>query len=355
MLPALTILYSSLFLLVGTSQAQSPQATTPLYFHHPVLIEGQSGQVGSAYKFTGVISASNGQPLTDCVVRVEALSEGVELQSIDQEESNQLAAFEPVVEHQQTIGAASVSFSFEFVPHDPATNTEGKYIFPALAASLSGLKGLEDAQAFAECAIGKNGRVWVNRESKNIMLARSGDAFRAQYKWSNEDETLSVNAAPVVFANQEVSGFRIKMGVNSKGSPYKGRSVYNLLLTESVPVSQAGNAVHFASMIKKIDMLPEWIGDATVVAVQDTSKTKTLKKLPLSNDLLVFIPDEMVQKKVVINIYNQKGELRRKIIEEKAPQQLLVEIGDLAAGSYKIEVQSDDKKFTMLTIRSSQL
>jgi hypothetical protein len=69
----------------------------------------------------------------------------------------------------------------------------------------------------------------------------------------------------------------------------------------------------------------------------------------------VFIPDEMVQKKVVINIYNQKGELRRKIIEEKAPQQLLLEIGDLAAGSYKIEVQSDDKKFTMLTIRSSQL
>lgn len=102
-------------------------------------------------------------------------------------------------------------------------------------------------------------------------------------------------------------------------------------------------------------MLPEWIGDATVVAVQDTSKAKTLKKLPLSNDLLVFIPDEMVQKKVVINIYNQKGELRRKIIEDKAPQQLLVEIGDLAAGSYKIEVQSDDKKFTMLTIRSSQL
>ena len=73
MLPALTILYSSLFLLVGTSVAQSSQATTPLFFHHPVLIERQTGKVGSAYKFIGVISASNGQALIDCIVRVEAL------------------------------------------------------------------------------------------------------------------------------------------------------------------------------------------------------------------------------------------------------------------------------------------
>jgi hypothetical protein len=355
MLPALTILYSSLFLLVGSLKAQSQQAKTSLYFHHPVLIEGEFGQVGAAYKFTGVISASNGQALTDCVVRIEAISEGVELKSIDLEESNQLAAFEPVVEHQQTIGAASVCFSFEFKPHDPATNMDGKYIFPALAASLSGLKGLEDAQAFAECAIGKNGRVWLNKEAKNVLIARNGDAFRAQYKWSTEEEPLSLSSTPIVFANQDVSGFKLKMGVNSKGSPYRGRSVYNLVLTETVPVNHAGNAVHFASLVKDIDMLPEWIGEDAVTTIQDTNKIRTLKKMPLSNDLLVFIPDEMVQKKVVINIYNQKGELRRKIIEEKAPQQLLVEIGDLAAGSYKIEVQSDEKKFTMLTIRSSQL
>lgn len=352
MLSALTILYSSLFMLVATLMAQPVQAQTPLYFHHPVLIEGEAGQVGAAYKFTGVITASNGQALTDCIVRVEALSEGVELISIDQQESGQLAAFEPVVEHQLTIGAAAVSFSFEFSPHDPATNSEGRYIFPALAAALSGMKGLEDAQAFAECAIGKNGRVWVKRDTKNILVARSGDAFRAQYKW-NEDEVASLKAVPVVFANQEVSGFRIKMGVNSKGNPYNGRTVYNLLVTESDPFNQDGTAVHFTSLVEKIEQLPEWIEPDEAEWLQDT--TRTLKKLSLSNDLLVFIPDEMVQKKVIINIYNQKGELRRKIIEEKAPQQVLVQIGDLAAGSYKIEVQSDEKKFTMLTIRSSRL
>lgn len=352
MLSALAPLYSIAILVVGLFAASAVKAQTPLYFHQPQLIEGTAGQVGARYKFTGVIEASNGQPLTDCIVRIESLSQGVEIVAIDQEESMQEAAFQPVVEHQQTIGAAAVSFSFEFLPHDPTINAGGKYVFPALAASLSGLRGLGDAQAFAECAIGKNGTVLLNKKSRNVLVARSGESFRAQYKWGIEEAKTEI-AHPVVFANNEVSGFRLKMGVNSKTSPYQGRSSYEILLTETVPTTATNETIHFASLAESYDAVPVWI-DAEE-ALSDTIKNNTLRNVKLANNLLVFIPDDMIDQKVTIDILNEKGELRRKIIEEKAPAQLLVEIGDLAAGSYKIVVQSEHKKFTMITIRPSQL
>lgn len=353
MFPTLAPLYKILFVFIGFVAVQNVQAQSPLYFHNPALIEGEAGQVGARYKFTGVITASNGQALTDCVVRIESLSQGIELLDIDQAESMQEAAFQPVIEHQQTIGAAAVSFSFEFIPHDLNTSKEGRYVFPALAASLSGLRGLGEAQAFAECAIGKNGMVWLNKKNKHVLVARSGDAFRAQYKWGVEEEVKTNAETPIVFANSEVSSFRLKMGVNSKTSPFNGRSVCDLLLTESVPSSNGTETIRFATLVESYDAIPEWID--TVTNQDDSSKNKKLKNIKLADNLLVFIPDDMLDKQVVIDILNEKGELRRKIIEEKAPTQLLIEVGDLAAGSYKVIIQSGDKKFTMLTIRPSQL
>jgi hypothetical protein len=353
MFPTLATLYKILFVFIGLLSVQLIQAQSSLYFHNPALIEGEAGKVGARYKFTGVITASNGQALTDCVVRIESLSQGIELLAIDQVESKQQAAFQPVIEHQQTIGAAAVSFSFEFMPHDLNTNKDGRYVFPALAASLSGLRGLGEAQAFAECAIGKNGMVWLNKKNKHVLVARSGEAFRAQYKWGVEEELKANAETPIVFANNEVSSFKLKMGINSKTNPFNGRSVCDLLLTESVPTSNGSETIRFATLVENYDAIPEWMD--TLTNEDDSSKNKKLKNIKLADNLLVFIPDEMLDKQVVIDILNEKGELRRKIIEEKAPTQLLIEVGDLAAGSYKIIIHSGDKKITMLTIRPSQL
>ncbi|WP_290710563.1 hypothetical protein, partial [Flavihumibacter sp. CACIAM 22H1] len=296
MLPTSTALYKILFLLIGFVAVQKLQAQTALYFHNPALINGEPGQVGASYKFTGVITASNGQPLTDCVVRIESLSQGIELLSIDQAESTQEAAFQPVIEHQQTIGAAAVSFSFDFIPHDPSVNNEGKYVFPALAASLSGLKGLGEAQAFAECAIGKNGVVWLNKKNKHVLVARSGEAFRAQYKWGIDGEEMAAPETPIVFANSEVSSFKLKMGVNSKTSPFNGRSVCDLLLTESMPVSNVAENIRFASLEENFGAIPEWT--EADPCQHDSTKNKQLKNIKLAGNLLVFIPDEMLGKQV---------------------------------------------------------
>jgi hypothetical protein len=349
---ALTPLYTIIGLVGGMLTAPVAEAQTVLKFQQPQLVEGTAGQVGAGYKFTGVIQASNGQPLTDCIVRIESLSDGVEIVEIDQDDQGKPAAFQPVIEHQKTIGAASVSFSFEFVPHDGNDNPNGKYIFPALAASLSGLKGLGDAQAFAECAIGKNGMVMLSQDSRNLLVAKSGEAFRAQYKWGVDPEEDGRDY-PVVFANQSVSGFTLKMGVNSKMSPYEGVSVYEVLMTEAMPAGQMNGNIRFASYKAEEVPVPTWFEKEEPVA--DSTEELSLKNMKLANNLLVFIPEELVGKKVTIDIQNDKGELRRRIIEEKAPTQILVEIGDLAAGSYKILVQSETKKFTILTIRPSQL
>ncbi len=357
MKPSLTNLYRSLLTLFAITAFGQVNAQLPLNFNRPALVEGEDLKAGAIYKYTGVIIASNGQPLTDCFVKIETVSPGVELVAIDKEESANLMAFEPVIEHKQTIGAAAVSFSFEFRPHDPAINTEGKYIFPALAASLSGLSGQENAQAFAECAIGKNGSVWMQQENGDVMVARSGEAFRAQYKWNAKKSSASLTADKIVFANQEVSGFKLKIGINSKGNPFVGRTAYNLSLTEALPSTQT-NVVRYVSRTENLQ-LPEWIEEEkqtdTLNETKETNDIQQLNKIKLSDDLLVFIPDEMVSNKVMINIYDQKGDLKRKIIEESAPNQVMIKIGDLASGAYKIEIQSGEKKFEMLTIRSSRL
>lgn len=327
----------------------SAQSQSPLYFHSPELIDGEAGKPGATYKFSGVITASNGQALTDCLVRIDAISAGVELLDIDQAESADKGAFQPVIEHQKTIGAAAVSFRFQFVPAEGTLNASGKYTFNTFSAALSGLNGLQNAQQFAECAIGKNAMVMLPKANNQVLVAKSGAALRAQYKW---DAQHAANQEPIVFASKEVSEFKIRVGVNSKMNPWEGKSAYRIALSEQIPVVAAAETIHFTAVAEQLNAEP--------VTAVEPSEERAADVLPMQNhhlseNLLVFVPDDMVNEQLTIEILNAKGELKRKLIEDKAPAQLWVSMRNLAAGSYKVQITAGSKKFSMLTIRASQL
>ncbi|MFT4022510.1 MAG: hypothetical protein QM664_01850 [Flavihumibacter sp.] len=223
--PSIKIAFTILFLAItGSAGAQY------LSFTNYELINGGDGQKGAEYRFSGVMSDAAGQPTTDCIVRIENISAGVALKSIDRSGAAGSAALQPVVEHMNTTGPSWIEFSFRFVQHQENAYQSTVAAIPTLAASVSGLNGFDRAQEFVEYDLGDNSLVVYETAMNNMMVTRNGSAFHAENKWGvltgNSPEKMSL-------MNQQVAGFTVKVGVNRKSQTWTGTSVYNLELSHT--------------------------------------------------------------------------------------------------------------------------
>jgi hypothetical protein len=207
-----------------------------LSFKNYELVNGGEGQKGAEYRFTGVINDASGNPIADCIVRIDNISPGVQLKNIDIPSEDNDAAFQPVVEHKNTIGPSWIEFNFSFIPHSNHGAQE-MYQLPLLAASIYGLNGFQRAQEFAECDLGRNSQVVYETEITNLMVTRNGNTFRAENKWGVETNKIPTSGFNEKFSllNQQVSGLKVKFGVNRKQQSWAGISKYNLSLSNSAP------------------------------------------------------------------------------------------------------------------------
>jgi hypothetical protein len=243
-----------------------------LNFSKYELVKGGEGQKGAEYRFSGVVNDAVGNPTVDCIVRIDDMSSGVILKSIDNQNSSDLAAFQPVVEHVNTIGPSWIEFSFSFVPHAGVKNADGMFQLPLLAASIYGLSGFDRAQEFVECDLGNNSQVIYETEINNLMVTRMGTAFRAENKWGVQTDKIPAAAMNERFAllNQQVSGLKVKFGINRKAQTWAGTCLYNLSLSSTAPDLAAvykPTVISFDAKVQQNYVSVEW----------NTAKTDAIK------------------------------------------------------------------------------
>lgn len=310
-----------LLAVAGKASAQN------LSFNEYRLVNGGDGQKGAEYRFTGVVTDAFGQPLTDCIIRIEDISAGVALRSIDVNGAGDNSAFQPVVEHMNTTGPSWIEFSFRFVQHQerPFQGTEAT--LPALEASVYGLNGFDRAQEFVEYDLGSNSQVVYETAMNNMMVTRMGNAFHAENKWGVC--TAGGSMEKMSLLNQQVSAFRVKVGINRKNQTWTGISTYNLALSHDNETLAAayGMQNNLASLTGyKVDGKKEtsFKGDRVEMGSSARQFTENLK---------LGLPVNWISKEVVFDIYNADGQIVRTIIEHRAAGTVTLEMQDLPNGS----------------------
>ncbi|MBZ5858105.1 hypothetical protein [Flavihumibacter profundi] len=269
---ALAKVFQTLFMLTSLLCVMSVSAQS-LNFSKYELVNGGEGQKGAEYRFTGVINDTKGNPLADCIVRIDGISPGVQLKNIDNPNSADDAAFQPVVEHMNTIGPSWIEFSFSFIPHVAGKNDNDMFQLPLLAASIYGLNGFDKAQEFVECDLGRNSQVIYETEINNLMVTRIGNSYRAENKWGVQTGKMASASIFEKFSllNQQVTGFKVKFGVNRKAQTWAGVSTYNLALSNSAPdltASYKPSVISFDAKAQQNYVSVEW-NTARPEAVKD--------------------------------------------------------------------------------------
>lgn len=329
-----------------------PLSAQSLSFRQHDLVNGGEGQKGAEYRFTGVISDAAGAPLTDCIVRIDNISAGVQLKNIDFASGAEDAAFQPLVEHMNTLGPSWIEFSFSFVPHQMNPTKESITQLPMIAASIYGLNGFDRAQEFAECDLGRNSQVIYENGINNLMVTRTGNAFRAENKWGVQTAKFNGAIGIETFSllNQQVSNFKVKFGVNRKNQSWAGISKYNLSvsnnapeLTAKVPVLNPGTFSSQETLVAD--------GNAKVATYKRNNAIKNITAAAMATTtqvelgssakqftagLKLGLPLNWIDQEVVFDIYNSNGEILRKVIEHKANGTVELDLQDLAAGAYLI-------------------
>ncbi len=312
----------ALLVLTGAASAQN------LSFNEYRLVNGGDGQKGAEYRFTGVVTNAFGQPLTDCIIRIEDISAGVALRSIDGSGAGDNSAFQPVVEHMNTTGPSWIEFSFRFVQHQENPFQSTAATLPALAASVYGLNGFDRAQEFVEYDLGSNSQVVYETAMNNMMVTRMGTAFHAENKWGVRTAGNS-SMEKMSLLNQQVSGFRVKVGINRKNQTWTGVSTYNLELSHNNEMLAAaygmqGNLASLAGY--KVDGKKETSFKGERVEMGSSARQFT-------ENLKLGLPVNWVSKEVVFDIYNADGQIVRTVIEHRAAGTIALEMQDLPQGS----------------------
>ena len=250
------IIFSTATLFTFGASAQS------LNFSTYQLINGGEGQKGAEYRFDNVLSDVQGNAVVDCIVRIDEISAGVQLKSIDNATSNE-AAFQPVLEHMNTTGPSWIQFSFSFVDHNDNSRNHNMFELPLLAASIYGLNGFDKAQEFAECDLGRNSEIIYETGINNLMVTRNGNAFRAENKWGVQTKKIADTYFNENFSllNKQITGFKVKFGVTRKSQTWSGTSTYNLGLSKNAPDLTAAyhpNGLSFEAVPLKNFVSVEW-------------------------------------------------------------------------------------------------
>ncbi len=314
----------ALLTVTGAASAQN------LSFNEYRLVNGGDGQKGAEYRFTGVVADAFGQPLTDCIIRIEDISAGVALRSIDMSGAGDNSAFQPVVEHMNTTGPSWIEFSFRFVQHQENPFQSTAATLPALEASVYGLNGFDRAQEFVEYDLGSNSQVVYETAMNNMMVTRMGTAFHAENKWGVR--TAGSNFEKMSLLNQQVSAFRVKVGINRKSQTWAGVSTYNLALSHDSETLAAayGTQSNLASLAGyKVTGKKEtnFKGERVEMGSSARQFTESLK---------LGLPVNWISKEVVFDIYNADGQIVRTIIEHRAAGTVTLEMQDLSNGSLVI-------------------
>ncbi|MBC6490906.1 hypothetical protein ACFSQD_15920 [Flavihumibacter stibioxidans] len=353
----------TLFLLLGLSAVQLLAAQSQLSFKKATLVSGEDGKVGAEYLFPAVVTNREGVSLTDCIVRIDAISQGVVLKNIDASTPGNEKAFQPVVEHNNTIGASSVSFSFSFVP--AGTGAAGKQLirFQQLAASLGGLKGFGDAQEFAECNIGKSSQVVFESQNENLVVAKSGQAFRVENKWGVETkESLLRQFENITFVSREVESIQLKFGVNSKMNIWAGTSMFNIVFSQHLPdMTTAFSPVTDNSVLDGLHLVNSNAGEGSKMD-KNSKAAEGLRQVAIEvesvyvqDSLKITIPASWVAQEVTIDFYRSNGEIIRKITEHEAARRLSAEMFDLPAGGYLVRMSCRNEYAVQHAIRTESL
>lgn len=366
----------TLFLLLGLSAVQLLAAQSQLSFKKATLVSGEDGKVGAEYLFPGVVTNREGVSLTDCIVRIDAISQGVVLKNIDVSTPGNEKAFQPVVEHKNTIGASSVSFSFSFVPAGTGSAGEQRIRFQQLAASLGGLKGFGDAQEFAECNIGQSSQVVFESKNENLVVAKSGQAFRVENKWGVETkESMLLQFENITFVNREVEAVKLKFGVNSKMNIWAGTSMFNIVFSQHLPDMKTAFfpvVVDTDLKVSQVSAKDDKFSDkgsmvsstgSNGLKGSEHSKDEEAPRLVnigvessyVQDSLRITIPESWVAQEVIIDIYRANGEIIRKITEHQATSRLAAEMFDLPAGGYLVRISCRKEYALQQVIRTEAL
>jgi hypothetical protein len=344
-------------------------AAQSLNFSSYQLINGGDGQKGAEYRFANVLTDANGHAMADCIVRIDDLSAGVLLKSIDNAANND-AAFQPVVEHMNTIGPSWIEFSFSFVSPSESRSMQDMFEMPLLAASIYGLNGFEKAQEFAECDLGSNSQIVYETEINNLMVTRIGNAFRAENKWGVQTAREATKQTNEKFSllNQQVKGFKVKFGVNRKAQTWAGVSTYNLALSESAPSLNAlNNTLNEASGTTMLnnyvsdDKAPVKKGSVTATS-RNTIPSEQMSQVEMqvsskmvAERVSLHLPQGWAGKEVVFELYNDNGDIIQKVIEHKSIAVEILDMKPLAAGSYVIMASCQKEFAVQYVIHTQQL
>lgn len=331
-----------------------------LNFKSYKLVNGGEGQKGAEYRFDNVLTDVNGNAVADCIVRIDEISSGVQLKSIDNA-ANEDAAFQPVVEHMNTIGPSWIEFSFSFIPHDDTKKVDGVFELPLLAASIYGLNGFDKAQEFAECDLGRNSQIVYETEINNLMVTRNGNTYRAENKWGVQTAKTNAGLLNEKFSllNQQVTGLKVKFGVNRKAQTWAGVSTYNLALSKSAPeLALASNLTkeapgtqlmnNFVSAENANGKKPALNSTSrnTIPAEQMSQVEMQISSKIVADRLSLHLPQGWAGKEVVFELYNDNGEIIQKVIEHKSSAVEVLDMKPLVAGSYVI-MASCEKEFAV--------
>jgi hypothetical protein len=352
---------ASLFTISASAQS--------LNFSTYQLINGGEGQKGAEYRFANVLSDANGNALADCIVRIDGISAGVQLKSIDNT-VNDDAAFQPVIEHMNTLGPSWIEFSFSFVAHDNS-KANGLFELPLLAASFYGLSGFDKAQEFAECDLGGNSQVIYETAINNLMVTRNGNAFRAENKWGVQTAKSADAQLNEKFSllNQQVSSLKVKFGITRRAQTWAGISTYNLALSKSAPDLTALNNTafnvapnaqnNFASADKSTSNNAAANAPSTsrntVPSEQMSQVEMQISSKIVIEKLSIHLPQGWAGKEVIFELYNDKGDIIQKVTEQKIGVVELLDMKPLSAGSYVIMASCGKEFAVQYVIHTQQL
>ncbi len=391
------------------------------------LVSGGEGQKGAEYRFSGVVRDAAGNAQADCIVRIENMSAGVQLKSIDQPAVDGDAAFQPLVEHLNTLGPSWISFRFSFVPHQAGKADNSTIQFPLLAASIYGLNGFERAQEFAECDLGRNSQIIYEGDVTNLTVTRNGNSFRAENRWGVETRNFAetFTAEKISLLNQQVSEFRVTFGVNRKARTWAGTSKYNLSVSNAVPeltaslrpgllgfeakrnesfvslewntvqnesihqlcIEKSSDGSHFTT-VDTVQMASIANGQYSyndIIPHSDASLYYRLKLVDnhgkeiissvrqidgdnrpqqvemgiastrVTNSMKLGLPINWMEKEVIVEIFNNRAEMVRKVIEHKAPSTLLLDLQQLAEGSFVIRASCGNEYAVQYAVRGGEM
>lgn len=317
--PSIKAIFSfALLLMAGVASAQN------LSFNEHSLVNGGDGQKGAEYRFTGVLKNAAGAPVTDCIIRIENISAGVVLKDIDAA-GNAEKAFQPVLEHMNTTGPSWIEFSFRFVQHEENAFQRTITAVPALAASISGLNGFDRAQEFVECDLGTNSQIVYEGEINNMMVTRNGNVYHAENRWG----VLVANREKMSLMNQQITGFKVKMGITRKSQTWSGISRYNLEISNNTPELEAA----FGPLTKTEPILASYkIDGKKQTAFKGERVEMGTSARQFTTGLKLGLPLNWINKEVVFDIYTAEGQIVRTVIEHKATASVDLDLQDLSNG-----------------------